>query len=102
MASKIIVSCIIFLLSLVSSITKSSQIGVNIDQAHSIISSSNRLLQTYQGDLSCENGGVQGPINSEGFVKVFLPDLFSILYRCFTLKLSFFVWHYSTTRPFSR
>jgi hypothetical protein len=52
-----------------------------MDKAHHsshLISSSNRALQTYQGDLSCENGGEQGPINSEGFVKVSLHDCFSI------------------------
>lgn len=75
MASKANVSCILFFLSLIYTITKVSPIGVNIDKAHDsthLVSSSNRALQTYQGDLSCENGGVQGPINGEGLVIYFL------------------------------
>ncbi len=69
--TKIMIAYILFFGSLLFSILEASQTDFNTDTInHNIISSStnSRALQTYQGDLTCENGGVQGPINVDGYV----------------------------------
>ncbi len=65
------ITYILFFGSLLFSIVEASQTDFKTGIIHeSILSSSKnyRDLQTYQGDLSCENGGVQGPINGDGYV----------------------------------